>query len=622
MANNVEVSKEYVKLTQIEHILKRPDTYVGSTKKQNNDLWVVEGNFEQTNFNDLKVVKKNVEYVPAFIKIFDEILTNASDHYWKTLDVKTIKIKIDSDKITIENDGCGIPVIMHETENVYIPELIFSHLLSGSNFDDTKKRYGGGRNGYGAKLTNIYSNKFIIETSDGKLKYKQTYKNNMNDKTKHIISESDKNYTKIVYYPDFSRFEMDKKISDSTLSILLKRCIDVAAYCPKVKVIFNGKTIPIKTMKDWCQLHINENELFFYDINENIQIAICKSVDNSFEQVSIANGISTHTGGSYVNEISRELSKTLQIHLKKKYSKLKFTWQNVKSNLFLFVIAKIVNPSFSTQTKEYLTNNVNEYLPDFIDYEFKKPFVNKVLKSDICESIINFMEAKEIALMKRESKSLKGKKIDKLIEAKKFNQNSVLFLYEGMSAISQFRKHRYPHMGAFPLKGKLLNVNKAGNDKIIADDEVKKLMASIGLVIGEKAIKDKLKYKKIYISTDADHDGDAITGLIINFFYYFWPELFEQKMIFKLYTPLVVVTNKKNVKNYFYCEEDYLNWIKNKKTANYSISYKKGLASLEEDEYRMMFEEPQIDLLVADSESEKQLNIWFGKETYLKKEIL
>ena len=155
------IEEQYKKLTQYEHILSRPDTYVGSLEFQKERLWVF--NSEQK-----KLEFREVNYVPGLFKIFDEILVNAADNYQRDKNMKFIKVDIDPEKneIKIKNGGKGIPIEIHKTYNMYVPQLIFGNLLTSSNYNDNIKKVTGGRNGYGAKLTNIFSNIFIIKTSN------------------------------------------------------------------------------------------------------------------------------------------------------------------------------------------------------------------------------------------------------------------------------------------------------------------------------------------------------------------------------------------------------------------------------------------------------------------------
>ena len=146
-----EVSKKYQKKTHLEHIKERPDTYVGSCEARTETMWITVTQGEKT-----KMKQKQVQYVPGLLKIFDEILVNAADNKRRDSNMRAIKVNIQPDMISVENDGAGIPVVLHETHNVYVPELVFGHLLSGDNYDDSTDRVVVGRNGYGAKLANIF----------------------------------------------------------------------------------------------------------------------------------------------------------------------------------------------------------------------------------------------------------------------------------------------------------------------------------------------------------------------------------------------------------------------------------------------------------------------------------
>jgi DNA topoisomerase-2 len=167
------IEETYQKKTQLEHILLRPDTYVGSVEKHKQKLWVYEGG---------AMVHREVEYVPGLYKIFDEILVNAADNKQRDPSMDALRVTIDVAGccISVYNNGDGVPVEIHQEEGIYVPELIFGHLLTSSNYDDHERKTTGGRNGYGAKLTNIFSTEFVIETADGRRqkKYKQVRDNN------------------------------------------------------------------------------------------------------------------------------------------------------------------------------------------------------------------------------------------------------------------------------------------------------------------------------------------------------------------------------------------------------------------------------------------------------------
>ncbi|CAM9664855.1 unnamed protein product, partial [Discosporangium mesarthrocarpum] len=223
--DDIPVEQRYQKKTQLEHILLRPDTYIGSIEKVTQEMWVYDAVADC-------MVKRMITFVPGLYKIFDEIIVNAADNKQRDDNMGKLKVNIDEEngKISVWNDGKGIPIQMHREHGVYVPELIFGHLLTGSNFDDGQKKTTGGRNGYGAKLANIYSTEFVVETADSRTgkHYRQTFRNNMLEKGDPQIQDYDgPDFTCITFCPDWARFHMTGMESD-TMALLRKRVYDVA----------------------------------------------------------------------------------------------------------------------------------------------------------------------------------------------------------------------------------------------------------------------------------------------------------------------------------------------------------------------------------------------------------
>jgi len=346
------IEERYKKLSQREHVLQRPATYIGSTTTELKKLFVVE---DTDTIDNINIVNKIINFNPGFIKIFDEIITNASDHSIRTGKVKYIKVNVYSDHIVIENDGPGIPVEIHKEHNIYVPELLFANLLTGENYDDSEERGGAGQNGLGAKLTNIYSKKFIVETADGKNSYIQEFEDNLQILNTPIIKKCKENYTKITYYPDFERFgltDMSKEIEQ----VILRRVIDTSVCCPTVKVYYNDSLIPLNTFKDYMSMYLSsECETFHEKINDKWEVGVAASSDDNFQQVSMVNCVSTYVGGTHVNFITNQIVNRVIDVLEKKHKKIKIKPNDVKNKLFIFLNCNIVNPTFDSQTKENLT---------------------------------------------------------------------------------------------------------------------------------------------------------------------------------------------------------------------------------------------------------------------------
>ena len=511
MINKKTIEERYKKLSPKEHILKRPGMYIGNIYTEPTKMFV----FEDINeIKGSKFTNKIVEYNAGFIKLYDEVLTNASDHYIRTGQVKYIKINVQKDHISIENDGPGIPIEMHKEHKMYVPELIFGNLMSGENFDENDQRMVGGLNGLGTKLTNIFSTKFIVETADGKKKYDQVFTNNMEDISKPKITKSTKNYTKITYYPDFQKFEMSE-ITDEIQSIFLKRAIDIAAYSPGVKVYYNDIHIPIKTFKDYMKMFINDDdELFYEKINDNWEVGVARSQNDMFQQISMVNGISTHIGGTHVNYISNQIVKLLGEKIEKTNKGANVKQTMIKNHLFVFLNCKIPNPMFETQTKENLTTKM---VSDLIkDVEVSDGFIKKLASSQIKNDIVNFATLKEFQEAKKSTQNgQKVKvKIAKLDDANKAGKSPDsmkchLFLTEGDSAAATakrgFSVTGNDFYGLFPLRGKPLNVRDITLQKMRENVEITSIISALGLEFGKKYTSTRtLRYGKLVVMSDAD----------------------------------------------------------------------------------------------------------------------
>jgi DNA topoisomerase-2 len=578
-------SDKYQKLEHKEHVLLRPDTYIGSIITETRNMFVVE---DPKDLNNIKIVNKPVNFNPGFLKLFDEILTNASDHFIRSGDVKFIKVKVTKDSISVENDGTGIPVEMHTKWKCYIPELIFGHLLAGENFNDNIERTWGGKNGLGSKITNIFSKKFILETCDGKKKYVQVFENNLSKINKPDVTASKKQYTKITFFPDFKRFELDG-IDEEIESIIIKRCVDVSVYCSKVKVYYNDVLIPTKNFKSYMEMFVGEKEIFYEKLNDLWEIGVSSSLDNSFNQISMVNAISTYVGGTHVNSITNQITKKIQEALLKKNKKLNVKLNDIKNHLFVFVNARVVNPLFDTQAKENLISKVTA--PEISDGLLKK-----LVASTMIEELLKFLMIKEDFDAKKEITKSKIK-IGKLDDAAKAgtseSEKCLLFLTEGDSAASSciagLSEVDSDYFGIFPLRGSGLNVKRASLADVGKNEEVKNIINILGLEFGKKYTDTKkLRYGKVVLMSDEDADGKHIKGLLMNLFDTFWPELLHLDFIYEFITPIVRI-EKGKVYKYFYRLSDYKKWKSETNTKDWFIKYYKGLGTIQPEEMKEFF---------------------------------
>jgi len=612
----MSVDKKFKKLDDISHVILRPGMYIGSIKPHTANKWIVD---------EGKMTQREITYNPGFLKIFDEIVTNSVDESKREgSKLNTIKIDLDrkKNKVTIWDNG-GIPVVKNTEHDEWIPEMVFSNLKAGSNFDDTEERSWAGTNGVGSTLTNIYSKEFKISTCDGKNSFTQTFTNNMRDRTQPVVKKAKANHTEISYITDLEKFGLTD-IDDDHYKMIEKRIYDIAACNTGLKIYFNGDLININTFEDYIKLYTQE---YFYEFKKDktwsLGIALSQ---NGFQQVSFANTTETYDGGTHVDYVMNQIIVSLREFFLKKH-KVDIKPSELKQHMFLFLDATVINPSFSSQTKEKLITEVKEFGTTF---EVSAKLIQSILKSEIVNSILDWIQQKKNAedskLQRDLNKKLTKIKVEKLIDAKgKDRWKYSIGLFEGDSAISAFRKYRTPEtMGAFALKGKFVNVSEITNQKLVQNDEAVNLMASIGLKLGQEIDVRNLRYGRVLIFTDADMDGNAISALLINFFYKYWPDMFERKMIYKVETPIVVAIPKAKAKKkvLFYTQNEYNIWAEQNDLKQFEIKYKKGLAALVDDEYDDIINRPRLTLITKDEASKGSLETWFGKSADLRKNEL
>lgn len=601
------IEEKYRKLSDVDHVLLRPGMYCGSIKPKQEDYHLHDGE---------KFVKRSVTYNPAFLKIFDEIVSNSIDEHRRNSKLNEVRVTVDSDAGSIKiRDNGGIPVVMHAEHNEWIPEMIFSNLKAGSNFNDDEERLVAGTNGVGSTLTNIFSTKFRIRTCDGKNAFEQTFSNNMRERTQAKIVKWKDHFTEIFYVPDLPRFSLEKIDADH-VEMMRKRCIDLAACNPSLTITFNETAYKFDKFADYCKLYVPD---VVYEEGARWKVGIAPS-EGSFTQVSFVNSVETKDGGTHVDYIAAQVIEWIRERVKKKH-KVDLKPSELRNHFFLFVQADIVNPAFSSQTKEKMITEAKEFGSKF---ELADKTLKAVLASEVVQRILDWAQQKALADERKQlrelNKNLAKGKVLKLIDAKaRYGRGDcTLALFEGDSASSAFRKYRDPQrQGAFPLRGKFVNVTEMPATKIIQNQEVKDILAATGLKMGEEP-KD-LRYGKVLIYSDADPDGDSIAGLLINFFGRFWPELFDQGRVCRVMTPLVVAKRKGETLS-FYTADDFNVWqAKQKDLSKWDVAYKKGLAALEDEEYREIIQNPNMFAIEADGSLKQTLDAWFGGDPAIRK---
>jgi DNA topoisomerase-2 len=613
-----KVSEIYQKMEHAEHIYKKPDTYTGSCENEQYINYILQSNTDGKH----SIIQKTITWTPAFYKCFDELLVNAYDHK-KRMDkvmetakdghypVSLIRITINDDQsISFYNDGDGIQIEYMEEHKMYPPELIFGSLLTSTNYDDNEQREWGGRNGYGAKLANIFSKRFEVETvcHVNQKKFKQEFTDNMANRTKpKITSNTSKPYTRITWLPDYKRFNMPNELTDNIKALIARRVYDIAGVTDKsTKVFFNDKLVEIKTFDKYVELYLPPDTKPICEEVEGWFIAATSSSDDAFEQVSFVNGIHTVRGGTHVEYVADQIKTKLVDFIKKK-RKVDIKPQIIKNQLKLFVNAtKIVNPVFDSQTKETLKTPKSKFGKSLIDISDK--FITNLSKTDIIEKIINQANFKDNQLLTKTDGAKKKKvKVDKLCDANKAGSNEskkcTLILTEGDSAktmaISGLAEVGRDYYGVYPLRGKILNVRDASVTQIVNCAVLKDIKEILGLQSGAKydlSTVEKewpLRYGRVLLMTDQDQDGSHIKGLIMNVFDSMWQTLLKLGFICSMATPIVKAFKGSDIQ-IFYTLQDYEKWKEQVDINRWRIKYYKGLGTSSTQEAKEYFRNLKI----------------------------
>uniref|UniRef100_A0A8C6S7L5 DNA topoisomerase 2 n=1 Tax=Neogobius melanostomus TaxID=47308 RepID=A0A8C6S7L5_9GOBI len=605
----MSVERIYQKKTQLEHILLRPDSYIGSVEPVTQQMWVYD--------EDVGLNCRDVTFVPGLYKIFDEILVNAADNKQRDSSMSCIKVNIDVENniISIWNNGKGIPVVEHKVEKVYVPALIFGQLLTSSNYDDEQKKVTGGRNGYGAKLCNIFSTKFNVETAcreSGKV-FKQTWYDNMGRTSDSSIKPfSGEDHTCITFKPDLQKFKMTTLDKD-TVALMTRRAYDIAGASKGVRVFLNGTRLPITGFRSYVDLYLKDKvneqgeplKVIHEVVNNRWEVCLTMS-EKGFQQVSFVNSIATTKGGRHIDYVADQvISKLIDVVKKKNKAGVTVKPFQVKNHIWLFVNCLIENPTFDSQTKENMTLQQKSFGSTC---SLTDKFIKQATSCGIVESVMNWVRFKAQSQLNKKCSAVKHTKIKgvpKLDDANdaggKNSSSCTLILTEGDSAktlavsgLGVVGRDRY---GVFPLRGKMLNVREASHKQIMENAEINNIIKILGLQYkknySEADSLKSLRYGKLMIMTDQDQDGSHIKGLLINFIHHNWPSLLRHNFLEEFITPIIKVSHKKTQMS-FYSIPEFNEWKESQ--ANYKswrIKYYKGLGTSTSQEAKEYFTDMQ-----------------------------
>jgi len=652
--------RKYQKHTHHQHVLERPDTYVGSTKTNEETRWVYDSSSN-------KMVWRRLNYNPALYKIFDEIVVNARDEFVRSINtvgmtpIKRIDITVAHTKegdtaISVENDGDGIRIEEDAEQKMMIPELIFGQLLTSSNYNDKEERIVGGVNGLGSKCTNILSKLFTVDIKNpatGK-QYSQTWYDNMYQVEKPTIKKltSKTGSVKITFIPDKTRFPgvFDAEgIIEGMVSVFQTRTVELAALVGKdVKVTWNGALIASNTFEKFIKLFLRDGMTGFayencgprWEIGAILASHLYSDEEELPEDkhISFVNGINTKKGGKHVENVTRKVLTDFCEVAKKK--KVDIKPGQLKNSIVLFLNSTIVNPSFDSQSKEFLSTPAAEFGSK---PEYSGKLIESLVKLGLLEEAKHVLEAKSL----RDVKKTDGKKRstvrgivkleDALMAGTAKSRECTLILTEGdsaaTSAISGLKEVGRERWGVFPLRGKLLNVRDITVQKFNANEELTAIKKILGLEQGKK-YKDvsELRYGRVMVMADQDHDGSHIKGLLMNLFHAEWPGLMQDGFLCTLLTPILKAAKGKTVLS-FYSIPEFQAWkgtsaplktltvedMEESKEGprdmrGWKIKYYKGLGTSTPAEAREWFKDLHEIQYVWDDQTDESINLAFNKK--------
>lgn len=594
---HVDLEETYDMLEELEHIRKRPDTFVGSCT---NDPQVA-ATFDLDN----GLVFAQTDYVPGLVSIFDEILVNAADHKTRNPSMTYLNVVIKNGKISVKNNGPGIPVQVHAKTNMWLPQMIFGHLRTSSNYKDhaKKKRLTGGRNGYGAKLTNIFSKSFGIKTTDTVTSKSchVAWTNGMSQVSKPKIKElaNPTPSTTIDFEPDMAHFKGVDTL-EQVQKTLAKRVLDIAGTCSNLTVKLNGTKMPVRGFKQYAEyvanaLGIDTPVAYYKAKNSRWEVALCAVPHDKQEplDISFVNHIATTKGGNHARAVRLALESELRKRLEKQL-KTKVSPSKIRSQLCVFVSALIENPSFSSQTKEELTTRYT----DFGSYhQLDAKTMTKLFKTSNIIAIIE--QRSKGGLGSKVSKTSKSRSVDvpKLQDANfagtKKSQMCRLFITEGDSAktlaISGREKAGGPNInGVYPLRGKLYNPCAGAKDTGLGIVDSKAELKAVVMALNLKPKpfdyaregRSSLRYGQLVIMADQDTDGAHIAGLFINFLKWFNPTVLALPNFFHQFITPVIKAKRGKVSMPFFSKQAFDTWASAQANPNaYTIKYYKGLGT-------------------------------------------
>jgi len=511
----------------------------------------------------------------------------------------------------VEDNGRGIPVEMHETEHIPACEVVMTKLHAGGKFDKDSYKVSGGLHGVGISVVNALSQVLEMEVyKNGKI-YHQSYSKGLKRTELVIKGDTDKRGTKITFSPDFEIMNENEFV----LETLTRRMRELAFLNKGLRIIIEDERSAEKEdfyyeggiisfveylNRSYTALH---DPIHIDGDKKDVQVEVAIQYNDTFKEklYSFANNIRTLEGGAHVSGFKGALTRTVNSYitsgsnnLPKNMQNIKISGDDMREGLSVIISVKLMEPQFEGQTKTKLGNSeikgiveslLNEKLGHYLEE-------NPAVARKIIGKAVDAARARDAAKRARELARKKGTLLDSTLPGKLAEcqyadpAERELFLVEGDSAGGSAKQGRDRRFQAIlPLKGKILNVEKARFDKILRSDEIKNIITVLGTGVGSEEYDiEKVRYHKVVIMTDADVDGSHIRTLLLTFFFRQMPDLISQGYLYIAQPPLFRVGSRKNgvyLKN----EDEYSDYLVKRITGQKNIFLNENTEPLSEDEF-------------------------------------
>jgi DNA gyrase/topoisomerase IV subunit B len=629
---------DYKGLSDKKHIYQITDTYIGSDEQTEREEWVFR-------FAKNQLEKRKITVSQAVERLFLEILSNAGDNAFSSrnsgVDPGEINITMSESRITIRNGGLPIPIEVNKEMGLYAPEMIFGVLRTSANYDPSVIRMGCGRNGFGAKLVNIFSKEFSIDVADNirKKRYRQTWRDNMEVREEPLIETyKGPSYVEVSYLMDFKRFKYpEDKYPAEVFALFGRLALEMSMNC-KVPLVINDAKYDVVDIQNFCKYIFPEEALstsiVHIEKDDPMYVEICLlDTPDAGETLSYVNGMITRDGGVHVEAVIKAISNVLleklnnskavkNINKDDAKKKNLLTLADIRPHISIVMSCRIPDPKFTSQTKTQLSG------PQ-LKFEFPEKLFTHIYKWSLITRLYATLEAKQMKnLQKTDGKKRRHILLEKGEDANEAggaqSKKCTLFIVEGKSAMGYAVKaiSSIPNgrnfYGILPIRGKLLNVMNANAQQIAENEELIEIKKMLGLKEGMDYSSQEafatLRYGYVVILTDADDDGKHIMGLILNFFYCRFNTLLSRGYIYYLRTPILRVYSGKQMLK-FYSAGEYDTWkAKTANANNWKHRYYKGLGTSKDSDILDDFKSPKMVLCLYDDRCPDSFRLAFDSK--------